>query len=309
MKNILILLLISLNLNAKSISEIEKEANEYKRNDIVYNYDYSSIDSYVKSINTNTNDVYTLHNILTKNCKNNIERVRAFYIWLTHNIEYYSYNVTDKSFLTLIMNDKKGDCDVISGLFNELCRISDIESVMLIGKIKGYGDDLHAWNCVKINNIWYSIDATFGLVKTNKTDFYFATPPSIICETHYPFKYTYNETIYTLFEPMYVEDLVDKDLKKYCVYVYDTNIQKENQKENVSIIEEDKIDEIFNNLNIGDLNEAGFRNLLDNIRFDKYKLTEQNQKELIHKIEIYLTNNKNRKNNKKMDYFKIWIRI
>lgn len=55
-------------------------------------------------------------------------------------------------------------CDGFSKAFSLFCGIEGIESVRITGKAysENYGMLSHAWNKVKLNGQWYTVDATYG---------------------------------------------------------------------------------------------------------------------------------------------------
>ena len=50
-------------------------------------------------------------------------------------------------------------CDGYASAFKLLCTMEGIECIEVVGSAKGGG---HAWNKVKINNVWYGVDATWS---------------------------------------------------------------------------------------------------------------------------------------------------
>ena len=50
-------------------------------------------------------------------------------------------------------------CDGIASAFKLLCTIEGIECIEVVGAAKGGG---HAWNKIKVGNVWYGVDATWS---------------------------------------------------------------------------------------------------------------------------------------------------
>src|SRR5205085_4114525 len=107
---------------------------------------------------------------ITGNLNSDKEKVIIIHSWITHNIKYdlkkfssYDFSRDD---IDKILKRKKAICVGYADLFNELCRLSGIESVSISGYIKNpYVDvndkfylDEHMWNAVKIDDEWKLVD-------------------------------------------------------------------------------------------------------------------------------------------------------
>lgn len=110
---------------------------------------------------------------ITDTTKSKIEQAKDIYTWIVTNIEYDTRQLEkDKKKYTPVetLKRKKAVCYGYSELFNELCRIVDIESYVIIGYCKGFdyesGDHFiksnHAWNIIHIDTSWIIVDATWG---------------------------------------------------------------------------------------------------------------------------------------------------
>jgi len=139
--------------------------------------------------------------------KNDEERARSIYRWITANIEYdvegsmagARRGRTPED----VLEERKGVCSEYSALFRRLCELSDIEAVAIRGYGKGYGYSVgskipdssnHAWNAVKIDGQWHLVDSTWGaghlepevgFVKRFE-EYYFLSPPEGFVWTHLP---------------------------------------------------------------------------------------------------------------------------
>lgn len=67
-----------------------------------------------------------------------------------------------------ILEKKQGVCDGISKFANELFNRTGIESELVTGNLyeNGKFKDHHAWNRVKIDDVWYHVDMTLDLNMT-----------------------------------------------------------------------------------------------------------------------------------------------
>jgi len=156
------------------------------------------------SISTN---VSLLADYLTQEAKTELEKVRAFYVWITSNIAY-DFRSLEKNLYPVqtpevVIARRTALCQGFADLFHELCEEVDIRSAVIYGYSKGYGykpgkeffvSD-HAWNAVRVNNLWYLLDATWGAgsgitqksgLEDGFNDKYFLTPPEKFVEDHLP---------------------------------------------------------------------------------------------------------------------------
>lgn len=167
--------------------------------------DYSAIDKKSISIPDSLRTADQISAYLTKGLASEKEKVRAFYIWISHNIRYdLDKKITDKKYISKaeqiddVLEKRQGICSHYSALFHVFCQKSGIKSYV----IKGYGrkgngeiSDLpHSWNAVQIGTNYYFIDVTWasGYVVNNVyvnqfRDEYFLIDPKIFIKTHLPF--------------------------------------------------------------------------------------------------------------------------
>ena len=156
--------------------------------------------------------IEALGEYLTKPATNDLEKVRAFYKWITENIRYdtdeyfggttRTRNKTPES----LLSSKSSVCEGYASIFQLLCNYAGIPVKKISGHSKGYSYEPgfnftkdtptnHAWNAVYINEEWRFIETTWGagslgnnkqFVK-NCTDFYFLTDPDLFIIDHFPY--------------------------------------------------------------------------------------------------------------------------
>ncbi|TRY60405.1 hypothetical protein DNTS_026832 [Danionella cerebrum] len=147
--------------------------------------------------------------VITEGARNDLEKLRAIWIWLCHNIEY-----DIEGFLGIspkvcsseeVIQKGKGVCSGYSGLCEKMCREMGIECVSVSGYSKGIGYQArerqeekasdHEWNAVFLDDQWWLLDACWGagtVDMENKTfvkrydDFYFLTEPFEFINSHFP---------------------------------------------------------------------------------------------------------------------------
>jgi transglutaminase/protease-like cytokinesis protein 3 len=186
---------------------------QQKQNNFYY------IDSKVESIPFATAD--TLAKQLAALGKNDIEKVRAIFRWITEHIDYNSrrfnrtknttglfYEETDDSSAALpsldervaakVLYKKIAFCDGYARLFKTLCDHAGIKAEVIHGYARTNTARRfavnHTWNAVYIDSSWHLLDVTWAsgsVTWANEyvkqyNDFYFLTPPVEFINDHYP---------------------------------------------------------------------------------------------------------------------------
>lgn len=148
----------------------------------------------------------TLAAYLIEPAKNDREKARAIYRWITHNIAYddegFFRGQTGDLSPDGVLRNRRAVCEGYAGLFKRLGQLAGLEVEIISGYSKGYsyavdGNDSinHAWNAVKIDEQWQLIDTTWGagyLDEKKKRfirlfqDHYFLTPPEQFIYDHFP---------------------------------------------------------------------------------------------------------------------------
>jgi hypothetical protein len=136
---------------------------------------------------------------LTKPAKNDREKVRALYRWITDRIAYdaesFFAGKTGDTSAPGVLTNRVGVCEGYASLFLELCKAAEIEAVKVRGKAKGYAADplAHTWNAVKLDDRWHLIDPTWGAGDIRDRKFrkqfqesYFLAVPDQLIFSHLP---------------------------------------------------------------------------------------------------------------------------
>ncbi len=113
---------------------------------------------------------------LIKNKTGDQEKFDAIFTWVTLNIKYdynefYSPTASIPGSIKRILKTKRTICLGYSNLMDTLCMLAGITNVTVYGYAKDdffdVGDSLyghnHAWNAVKLDNLWYLYDATWSI--------------------------------------------------------------------------------------------------------------------------------------------------
>jgi len=152
------------------------------------------------------NSIENLADYLTAPARNDIEKIRSIYRWITENISYDVHGFRTGNYGNLspegVLASGSAVCSGYTGLFGKLASAAGIEVVEINGWAKGIGykagDPVdgptnHAWNAVKIGDGWYLIDSTWGAGSSDGINFvrrfdehYFLTPPEQFIYDHLP---------------------------------------------------------------------------------------------------------------------------
>ena len=170
-------------------------------------YNFKSIDAHADSASRmNFSTIKALGEYLVKPAKNDLEKARAIYRWISSHIEYdarsyfsNSYTPTDSE---NVFVSRRSVCDGYANLYESLAKVAGLEAVKISGYAKGYGYNAggvldsrpnHAWNAVKLNQKWYLVDSTWGAGYLENQSFmrrfenhYFLTPPGQFIYDHLP---------------------------------------------------------------------------------------------------------------------------
>lgn len=180
-------------------------------NDLKYNY--LEIDKRALSVPGSEDiSIKKLTTFLIKYARNDREKARAIFRWITNNISYDSYSFLSGQY------KKKGNLTAkevlkkrkaVYGGYSNLFKAMGLESGLKCKFIRGYskisneklarklGHEFvdHAWNVVMIDGKWRFIETTWGAgninPKTQKfvkklNEFYFLTPANVFIYSHFP---------------------------------------------------------------------------------------------------------------------------
>ncbi|XP_044231857.1 uncharacterized protein ky [Thunnus albacares] len=154
-------------------------------------------------------DVKTIVQSITQGARNELERLRAIWVWLCHNIEYdvsgYLGHSEKLSSPEEVIAAGRGVCCGYSSLCTEMCREVGIECQEVPGHSKGIGyrqgqslknvKSDHLWNAVLMGGQWFLLDACWGAGRVDMEhesfvkrfdDFYFLTDPEEFIDSHFP---------------------------------------------------------------------------------------------------------------------------
>jgi len=169
---------------------------------------YQAIDFHALSAPaTAEHTIESLAAYLSRPAKNDHEKARALYRWITANIAYdtrgfFSGQVAHVA-PQAVLQSRSTVCEGFAGLFLALARAAGLNAVTIKGYAKGFGylpgtgfrnPPNHAWNAVNLEGQWQLLDATMGSGYLNRERqlvrrfraYYFLTPPKAFIHDHFP---------------------------------------------------------------------------------------------------------------------------
>jgi hypothetical protein len=193
-------------------SKYSYEAIEWYNNNLdVMVYNFTSIDAHVQKIiknYPNIQDFDLLVSLLSKPCKNDLEKVRVFYIWIVYSMkydasirnemsDYITKSETLEDNMLFSFKKRRGVCYENSAIFYYMCKKSNIPVGIITGMtLEGNFDLTHAWNIFNYNGKYYFTDVTWGAQTSIKND-NFKNFHFIINEAICKYLYKSYITIYT----------------------------------------------------------------------------------------------------------------
>lgn len=151
-------------------------------------------------------DIRAISDYMKMNLKSERDLVRAFYVWISRNIQYNVYNTfvsrneeySEEKDIQQTLDNRIGTCKQYSLLFRTLCDMSGIEAYIIDGYNKNEKGKLlgtaHQWCSARIDGQWYMFDVTWGAGYVLDYTFvpdpntrYFMISTDTLMKTHMPF--------------------------------------------------------------------------------------------------------------------------
>lgn len=167
-----------------------------------YSGRYDAIDAHALSApGIDERSISSLANYLTGPAKDDEEKARAIYRWMTDRIDYDvdAFFRNDGAGPGNALFSRKGLCSGYARLFEALASAAGLEVVTVKGHVKGYGFSpggsalAHEWNAVRIRGAWRLVDSTWGAGYVRDGRFvrafserYFLAPPEELAFSHFP---------------------------------------------------------------------------------------------------------------------------
>ena len=160
-----------------------------------------------------------------------LEKARAAFTWIATNIDYINKNVLevgntkfyivtdeedyqrrikkeDAKTVERVFRDRKALCKGYALVFQKICDLLQIENEIILGYIKNSSHGIgfvpseknHAWNAIKIQDIWIFLDITMGsgysyrgVWQSRFNEAFFDIKKEVIRNTHYPQEDTWHQ--------------------------------------------------------------------------------------------------------------------
>jgi len=146
---------------------------------------------------------------LTATAKDDYDKARAIYTWMTKYITYSDTTITNGWLGTAenqlrqqpeqVLRNRTGVCEGFANLYKALCTAAQLRAEVVTGTVKEddgtVADVGHAWNAVQLDGQWYLTDPTWG---SGYADFwtrrfarehreaYFLIPAAEMIQSHLP---------------------------------------------------------------------------------------------------------------------------
>lgn len=164
---------------------------------------YARVDQLMEAKPDSIKSLPGIAHYINKTFISEYDKSRAIFYWVTENISYapelmYSFtNNENRSRLVRdVFDNKRGICLGYAVLVDTLCKLSNLQSYVILGSTKqSFLPSVtgHAWNAVKIFDVWHALDATWGsgflkgdVFIKKRTDHYFLPDPDALILTHLP---------------------------------------------------------------------------------------------------------------------------
>ena len=139
---------------------------------------------------------------LVKPARNDREKARLLWRWITHRIAYdfdsFVARRPPDSHVETTLRSRKALCGGYAELFEQLAKRVGLEAVQIRGVSKDFvgtgRHENHVWNAVKLDGRWQLIDCCWGAASMTGhsnhqkvyQDYYFLPPPENLIYTHFP---------------------------------------------------------------------------------------------------------------------------
>lgn len=139
---------------------------------------YKTVDDYVKSLGSlDTLNAGTISFILTKKFSDNVDKVRAIYVWITNNIsmdlKQLKKGGNEKMLGEDVLKTRKANASGYAALFQDMCSVAKIRCLTVDGFIKKNTEDFnnipdefnHTWAVIQLGQspeTWFYVDPAMG---------------------------------------------------------------------------------------------------------------------------------------------------
>jgi hypothetical protein len=208
------------------------------------NNSFASVDKRSQTVPDSLTGYREIAAYLGQDLKTDIEKARALYIWLSHNIQYnlsqknaeISYSSVDE-IIDEALKTRLGVCQHYAELFYAMAQSVGLDTYVITGYTRNKAGEIsdlgHAWNGISIDSKHYLIDVTWaaGYEQNGKyvhqfRDDYFLISPENMIQSHMPF----DPVFQFLNNPLNNKEFISKDfskLEKPGNFAFNDTIQQE----------------------------------------------------------------------------------
>jgi hypothetical protein len=168
--------------------------------------DYAAIDAVALAVPSATEaEMATLVRHLVATASDDRERARAIFRWIAHRVDYdaEAFFRGSPGFATAeeVFRTRRAVCGGYARLFAQMARLAGLEVATISGHAKAYDPrsstgvrvQKHAWNAVRIDGAWHTLDVTWASGYLRGRSFvrhfdphWFLTPPEQMVFSHLP---------------------------------------------------------------------------------------------------------------------------
>ncbi|MEO7306979.1 MAG: transglutaminase domain-containing protein [Ferruginibacter sp.] len=183
----------------------------FKANAQTNGRDFTAIDAYVKSLGPlDSMSMGTINNVVSNKFTDKIDKARAIYYWIAHNITYdikaARSNNTAKNSPAEVLLYRRAVGIGFASLFQDMCSSADIRCLTVDGYVKNSVEQIkekgaeinHSWAVVQLGQspeTWYYVDPAWGsgfadpemkVFTKSYTDVYFFAEKANFNLQHFP---------------------------------------------------------------------------------------------------------------------------
>lgn len=145
----------------EAVATLKQDDEGYWFIEIKYNVSYFSTAEQEKVVKTKVKELLKTLKIDEK--ESDYAKIRAIYDYMCENIKYDDKHVNNEKYLLkytayAALVNKKAVCQGYSNLFYRLALAAGVDARLIAGTAHG---ESHSWDIVKINSVYYNLDATW----------------------------------------------------------------------------------------------------------------------------------------------------
>lgn len=121
-------------------------------------FSYKKYNESISEVKKKIDNIIASYTLILNKLDSPYDQIKVLYKYFALNINYDLSQKNDQSAYSVLINNR-GVCASYSRAFQYIMISLDIPCIFITGELNGTP---HAWNMVKIDNLWYHIDITNG---------------------------------------------------------------------------------------------------------------------------------------------------